>query len=207
MVDQSTLLKQAVREAQFRQRVKTWLPDVGDPPDLDRVAFAIFEAIGLQPSEFHKLNPTQRLRYVEHAIASSGDRREEAKAPNTDSLVDPSVVAAKSTDAPSPRAKRSTTNGDAKLKLEVALTAHHKYDQGRCANKGPIGCRELARAADVSPSRASEWLKAHFGSLNDYKAFCYRDFGKVATFLKAINGDYTVVDTYGASPDSGCRDD
>jgi hypothetical protein len=41
--------------------------------------------------------------------------------------------------------KKSTCNGEARLKMVAALTQHHQYENGSCGCLEPIGVNDLAR--------------------------------------------------------------
>jgi hypothetical protein len=88
------------------------------------------------------------------------------------------------------KAKRSTQKGDAKIKLIAALTKHHKYADGGCLNHEPIGNNDLAKAAAVSGSTASEFLKEHFGGRPQYLTAC-QDKAKLLVSLKLLNQEFS----------------
>jgi hypothetical protein len=67
------------------------------------------------------------------------------------------------------RKKKSTTNGDARLKLIGFLRAHHQVDNNRVGNFEPIGCRVLARKAGCAASTASKIIQALFGNHQQYQ--------------------------------------
>jgi hypothetical protein len=96
--------------------------------------------------------------------------------------------------------KRSTDAGEANDKLLAALTAHHEYDNGICGNEVSIGCNELARRAAVAPGSASAFFAKKFGGHKKYQATCIRNPQAVAKVLKALNGEYSIDDTYGDRP-------
>ena len=52
----------------YRKRLKTLLPDIGDPPNKARVAAVLFKAVGLPPSEFRQMNAGQLIPFVDLAI-------------------------------------------------------------------------------------------------------------------------------------------
>ena len=86
--------------------------------------------------------------------------------------------------------KRSTTSGEARIKLIAALTAHHEYEDGGCLNWEPIGCRQLADLADVSEASSSRFFMAEFGGHSKYKATCARGAGgRLIDKLRNLNGE------------------
>lgn len=95
--------------------------------------------------------------------------------------------------------KRSTTKGEGREKCIAALTQHHKYQGRSCLNTEPIGCNELARQADVSQSTASSFFKSQFKSHTAYKVVC-RDAGRLADYLRLLNGEFSPHELYGRNP-------
>ncbi len=93
--------------------------------------------------------------------------------------------------------KRSTDAGEADDKLSAALTAHHRYDNGVCGNEVAIGSNELARKAGVSTGSASTFFAKKFDGHKKYRATCHRNPQAIAKVLKALNGEYSLDDTYG----------
>jgi len=69
-----------VSAIEFRKRLKILLPDVDDPPDLKRVAAELCARVGLQPSEFRKLNDKERTAFVDAAIRKSASMEPAKKA-------------------------------------------------------------------------------------------------------------------------------
>jgi hypothetical protein len=100
--------------------------------------------------------------------------------------------------------KRSTTKGEARVKLIAALTTHHKYADGGCLNLTPIGNNELARLAKVSDSTASAFFNREFnggnsGGLEKYQAHC-RDSTRLVGALKLLNQEFSPHHLYGDKP-------
>jgi hypothetical protein len=85
--------------------------------------------------------------------------------------------------------KRSTERGEGKAKLIAALTKHHKYANGSCPNREPIGNNVLAKAAGVSPSTASAFFMKEFGGHTTYRGALSRDVGSVLAVLAMLNGE------------------
>lgn len=102
------------------------------------------------------------------------------------------------------RAKRSTSKGEAREKLIAALTSHHRYADGGCLNTEPIGSNQLARLAGVSPSTASDFFKAEFKGLQNYRRGC-ADATSLIASLKLLNNDYSPHLLLGAAPVSERR--
>jgi hypothetical protein len=99
----------------------------------------------------------------------------------------------------SPSRKRSTERGEGRTKIISALTEHHKYARSSCLNSDPIGNNELAKAAGVSRSTASEFFKSEFKGHTKYRALC-RDASRLADALKVLNGEFSPLDLYGRRP-------
>ena len=95
--------------------------------------------------------------------------------------------------------KKSTERGDGRAKLISALLLHHQYDNGIYLNLVPIGNNELATAAGVSNSTASEFFRDKFQGHTKYKACC-RDSGMLLAALKMLCGDYAPHILYGSEP-------
>jgi hypothetical protein len=100
--------------------------------------------------------------------------------------------------------KRSTEKGEGRVKLIAALTAHHKYSNGGSLNLEPVGSNELARAASVSQSTASEFFNDAFKGHGQYKMAC-QDATKLAAMLKLLRGEFAPHHLYGSVP-QGERD-
>jgi hypothetical protein len=103
-----------------------------------------------------------------------------------------------------PKAKRSTERGEARVKLIAGLTKHHKYADGGCLNLEPIGNNELANLTGVSRSTASEFFNKEFNGgkkegFAKYRVIC-RDAGRLADSLKALNGEFSPHELYGRRP-------
>jgi hypothetical protein len=129
---------------------------------------------------------TLQFRHLERDLA---DLTDDARHGGTD--IAPTPAHANSPPQPDRKArkKRSTTNGDAHVKLIAALTNHHAYDNGSCTNLEPIGNNELARQADVSNSVASEFFQKKFKGHGKYKALC-RDLAGLAAAIKLLNNEF-----------------
>jgi hypothetical protein len=99
-----------------------------------------------------------------------------------------------------PNAKRSTERGEGRMKLIAALTKHHRYADGGCLNLEPVGNNELAKAAEVSRSTASEFFNQNFKGHAKYRALCRDSSGLVAS-LKLLNNEFAPHDfLYGRRP-------
>lgn len=89
-----------------------------------------------------------------------------------------------------------TAEPDTFTKLTGALSKHHEYENGQADDgKPPIGVRELAEAAGVSPSRATDFFNAKFndgkrGGYEKYKRLC-GDKDLISHSLRILNGDLT----------------
>ena len=89
--------------------------------------------------------------------------------------------------------KRSTTGGDAKVKLIAALSLHHKYELNgicfSCLNHDPIGNNELAKLARVDKSTASLFFKNSFGGkgYSRYRQYCRLD--RMPFILARLRGE------------------
>jgi len=101
--------------------------------------------------------------------------------------------------APTIKHKRSTEQGEARVKLIGALTKHHRYSDNSCLNLEPIGNNELARAAGVSPSTASAFFTKRFKGHKKYQSLC-SDTALLLTALKLLNDGFSPHDLYGRRP-------
>jgi hypothetical protein len=101
--------------------------------------------------------------------------------------------------SPQLRRKRSTLRGEAEAKLIATLTEHHQYADGSCLNQESVGNNEFAEAADVSTSTASKFFKENFGGYAKYRAVC-RDSGRLADYLKQLNGEFSPHELFGRRP-------
>lgn len=118
---------------------------------------------------------------------------------------------------PVDKQKKSTTKGDARNKIIAALTLHHKYQDGSCLYQEPIGVRELAHQADVSPYSAHVFFNSQFGegdgkkkkNKNGHKRYINmcKDRDSLIASLKLLNGDYSPSCLYGSTPPGEGRDD
>ena len=102
------------------------------------------------------------------------------------------------------KAKKGKQNSVAREKLISALTKWHKYADGSCLNYDPVGCKELAGLAEVSPGSASNFFKSQFGDENahaKYQALCGKGSeNKLFAFLKNLNREFTPERLYGSAP-------
>lgn len=100
--------------------------------------------------------------------------------------------------------KKSTSRGEATMKIVAALTKHHDYDTGSCLNLSPIGVNELARLAQVSPSTVSSFLNRQFSDGRAYGHTKYRamcsDPKNLAASLRLMNGEYSPSLLFGTKP-------
>lgn len=88
-----------------------------------------------------------------------------------------------------PSRKRSTVKGEARAKIISGLTAHHKYDNGSCANLDPINVSEFAKSIGVSKSTVSDFLKDRFGGFAKYRGFFCKDAKTLATSISLLRGE------------------
>src|SRR5262249_11670970 len=98
-----------------------------------------------------------------------------------------------SSDGERPNLRKSRGRGAARLLIIAAVTRLHEYANGGCGNFRPLGVRELADAADVSPDSVSEFFKKEFGDEDGharYQRFCITDSGRIVRWLKSLNEDY-----------------
>ena len=95
--------------------------------------------------------------------------------------------------------KKSTDRGDGRTKLIAALVKHHQYADNCCLNTAPIGNNELATAAGVSTSTASEFFSDKFEGHSKYKAVC-RQRDRLLSALMLLNDDYSPHHLYGSRP-------
>ena len=89
--------------------------------------------------------------------------------------------------------KRSTTGGDAKVKLIAALSLHHKYELNgicvSCLNHDPIGNNELAKLARVDKSTASLFFKKSFSGKGHLQYVQDCRAGRLPFALKMLRGE------------------
>lgn len=97
--------------------------------------------------------------------------------------------------------KRSTSRGDARLKLVAAITKHHCYADGSCLNPEPIGNNQLAALANVSKSSASQFFENQFKGYKNYKLKC-RNTGALVMALKILNQEIAPHHVLGDSSSS-----
>jgi vacuolar-type H+-ATPase subunit H len=90
----------------------------------------------------------------------------------------------------SPKKKRSTTKGSARVRIIAALTDHHKYARESAMNQEPIQVNALARKLKMSRSTVSEFLKNEFGGYAGYMRAC-RDVKTLISSLKLLNGEFS----------------
>ncbi|MFO0881144.1 MAG: hypothetical protein U0840_27795 [Gemmataceae bacterium] len=98
---------------------------------------------------------------------------------------------------------------DAFTKIIAALTLHHQYSDGSCLNTEPIGVNRLAKLADVSPSRGSNFFKDKFEGHAQYEALCRRDPPGLIAALKVLNDEFVPAELYGGRPrnEEDCDDE
>lgn len=89
----------------------------------------------------------------------------------------------------SPKRKRSTKRGDARVKIIAALTKWHQYDGESCLKTDPIGNNKLARLAKVANSTVSKFFNDEFKGSNHYLRACL-DAVQLIASLKMLNGDF-----------------
>ena len=97
------------------------------------------------------------------------------------------------------KTKKSTRKGEGRDKLIAALTKHHKYADGGSLNLEPIGNNELARAAGVGQSTASEFFTDAFKGYGKYRTAC-QDSAKLTAMLKLLNGEFSPYHLMGSVP-------
>jgi len=185
------------------------------PCMIDGEAAPAIHSLAAQAVEFYAT--LQQSRGVDDATAGSAPTWPQAPGaipgPMVASPVDPAAANPPQTTTEPPggttasgtgKHKRSTGKGEARVKLIAALTKYHQYADGGCLNLEPIGNNELARLADVSKSRTSEFFcnefnKGNKGGRAKYRVIC-RDAGRLADSLKALNGEFSPHDLYGRRP-------
>jgi hypothetical protein len=74
--------------------------------------------------------------------------------------------------------------------LITALATHHQYENGSILNQEPVGVRELAALAKVSPSTVTEFFQAEFAGHDAYKRCC-RDKSKLIAALKLLLQEFS----------------
>jgi hypothetical protein len=104
------------------------------------------------------------------------------------------------TDPKSRKTKRSTAQGEGRIKLIAALTKHHKYAEGSCLNLEPIANNELARLAGVGKSTASKFFTDQFGGHPKYKGYFCKDASRLVGALKLLNQEFSPHHLYGGIP-------
>jgi hypothetical protein len=128
-----------------------------------------------------------------------------ASAAAIDLLLGPPAEASPANGVAAVRPKKSTARGDARAKLVPALIKHHQYAEGGCLTLEPIGVSQLARAAGVSKSSASDFFNARFGGQEKadghakYQVVC-RSPARLVEALKVLNGEFSPHDLYGRQP-------
>lgn len=111
------------------------------------------------------------------------------------------VEAGQSGDEPK-NGKRSTSPGEARVKIVSGLIEHHNFEKGGCGNLVPIGVRPLARKIEVSESTVSGFFKVQFTSHARYKSICRNEQGLLVASLKMLNGEYPAHILFGGVPPS-----
>ena len=97
------------------------------------------------------------------------------------------------------KAKQSTAPGNAQVKMISALTKYHQYADGGCLNLEPIGVRELARQATVSPSPCVGLLQSEvWRAYQVPNVFC-SDTQRLMASLKQLNNEYFPNSLFGGS--------
>lgn len=96
--------------------------------------------------------------------------------------------------------KRSTEKGEARTKIVAALTDHHKYKTDSCLNFNPIGVRDLAEKADVSPGSVSKFFKDEFRSHLLYQRACVSESSQLLNALRMLNGDFSPYILFNSEP-------
>lgn len=86
--------------------------------------------------------------------------------------------------------KKSSSKGEAQMKLIAALLLHHGYSDGHCKNSEPIGSNALCRDAKVSPGNGTAFFKAHFGGIKKYQTLCFNNTASLVHKLKVMEGGY-----------------
>ena len=98
--------------------------------------------------------------------------------------------------------KREKKTDKKQTQMISCFTAYHRQYNG--LNSKPIGLRELARLARVSPSTAWSFFEKEYGGYAKYEEVC--DY-ELAKSLKRMNQEYAPRISYGgAPPDNGKRD-
>jgi len=97
------------------------------------------------------------------------------------------------------KSKKSTEKRGAWEVIIAALSKHHQYAEGGCLNLEPIRNNELARAAGVAPSTASEFFKEAFKDHKSYRVVC-QNGGRLVDSLKALRNEFAPHELYGRSP-------
>lgn len=156
----------------------------------------------------HPLNLNDYKRCCAAARAEVLRMRETCSWPGSPLPIQTSVVSAEVSEVETDtsnttrrqRGNRKNDSGkadpDTFTKLTGALTTHHEYENGQADNrKSPIGVRKLAKAAGVSPSRATDYFNAKFnhgesGGHSKYKRFC-GDGDRISHALRMLNNELT----------------
>jgi hypothetical protein len=64
-------VEEAKWEIRYRERLLVLAPDIGNPPNKEKVAVLLFKLVKLPPSEFRQMSAKSRLEFVELAIEAS----------------------------------------------------------------------------------------------------------------------------------------
>ncbi len=86
------------------------------------------------------------------------------------------------------KTKRSTQNGEARIKIIAALAMCHEYDGESCLRTNPVGNNELARRARAAESTVSKFFKDEFGGRDGYLRAC-QDVSKLIASLRVLNNE------------------
>jgi hypothetical protein len=105
-------------------------------------------------------------------------------------------TAARSNDHPK-KQKRAAGPGEAEVVIRAFFVAHHKYNNGKCANYEPITASELAQKTRTARGNFTRFLNKMFmgnsttkGGCSRYRQAC-RDEKKLDRSMKMIAGDLT----------------
>jgi hypothetical protein len=185
-----------ILNAYVNVKIETWKPD---KVSVTRIRDAMWQigdwsvVFSVQADELPSTPPA--------LAAEKPTAKRDAPAVNSEQFPPPTVAATTPTATPVASAgkrKKSTTRGDGKTKLLVALALHHKYSPSGCLNLEPIGCNEIANLIVVSGSTASLFFARNFGDCLGYTAIC-RDAKKLFEILKSLYDEYADP-SYGSEP-------
>jgi len=108
---------------------------------------------------------------------------------------------------PQVRTKKTTSKGDAQIKIIGALSSHHQFDGDECLNLEPIGNNELARLGEVSQSSASLFFQKQFASgdstsgegLRKYRGACRSSY-TLSLEIKRIRDELIPTELWNSLP-------